>query len=145
MLRNSKYIGNSIFFLTAFCLFSLRATTFPLQQLKFDNVPSTIQYSRRIKISRILDKSNSRCLEQNNRSHPYQFTQNDYVQYSIGRTLDVSNKFVGPLTTRELTVTSFHVKQMEIQLQHGQFVWEGKKDQQNLQFYRIWFDLALNK
>ena len=50
-------------------------------------------YSR-ISISRILDKSNSRCLEQNNRSHPYQFTQNDC---SISRTLDVSNRFVGPL------------------------------------------------
>ena len=33
----------------------------------------------------------SRYLEQNNPSHPYQFTKNDY---SISRTLDVSNKFV---------------------------------------------------
>ena len=46
-----------------------------------------------------VDKSNSRCLEQNNRSHPYQFTQNDY---SISRTLAVSNKFVGPLTVRDI-------------------------------------------
>ena len=50
-------------------------------------------YSR-ISISRILDKSNCRCLKQNNRSHPYQFRQNDY---SISRILDISNKFVGPL------------------------------------------------
>ena len=49
-------------------------------------------------ISRILDKLNTRCLEQNSRSHPYQFTQNDY---SISRTLDVSNKFVGSLTVRD--------------------------------------------
>ena len=54
-------------------------------------------YSR-ISISRILDKSNFRCLEQNNRSRHYQFTQNDY---SISRTLDVSNKFFGPLTVRD--------------------------------------------
>ena len=50
-------------------------------------------------ISRIIDKSNSRCLEQKNQSHPYQFTQNDY---SISRTLDVLNKFVGPLTVQDI-------------------------------------------
>ena len=57
-----------------------------------------ITYSR-ISISRILNKSNSRCIEQNNRSNPYQFTQNNY---SISRTLYVSNKFVGPLTVRDI-------------------------------------------
>ena len=50
----------------------------------------------RISISRILDKSNSRCLEQNNRSHPYQFTQNDHsisrtLYIYIQSTLDISN------------------------------------------------------
>ena len=40
-----------------------------------------------------------RRLEQNNRSHPYQFTQNDY---SISGTLDVSNKFVSPLVVRDI-------------------------------------------
>ena len=49
--------------------------------------------------SQILDKSNSRCLEQNNQSNAYQFTQNNY---SISRTLDVSNKFVGPLRVRDI-------------------------------------------
>ena len=49
--------------------------------------------------SQILDKSNSRCLEQKNRSNAYQFTQNNY---SISRTLDVSNKFVGPLRVRDI-------------------------------------------
>ena len=52
-----------------------------------------------VSIFRILDKSNSRCLEQNNRSHTYQCTQNEY---SISRTLDVSNKFVGPLIVRDI-------------------------------------------
>ena len=37
-------------------------------------------------------------------SHPYQFTQNDY---SISRTLDVSNKFVGPLTVRDIELTVY--------------------------------------
>ena len=60
-------------------------------------------YSR-ISISRLLDKSNSRCIEQNNRSHPYKFTQNDY---SISRILDVSNKFVGPLTVRSTVDCTF--------------------------------------
>ena len=49
--------------------------------------------------SQILDKSKSRCLEQNNLSNAYQFTQNNY---SISRTLDVSNKFVGPLRVRDI-------------------------------------------
>ena len=59
-----------------------------------------MKYSR-ISISRILNKSNSRCLKQNKSSHPYQFTQNDY---SISQTLDldVVNKFVGPLTVRDI-------------------------------------------
>ena len=49
--------------------------------------------------SRYLEYSISQTLKQNNRSHHYQFTQNDY---SISRTLDVSNKFVGPLTLRDI-------------------------------------------
>ena len=49
----------------------------------------------------LLDKLNSRCLEQNNRSHPYQFTQNEY---SISRTLDVSNKYFGPMTVRDIEI-----------------------------------------
>ena len=49
--------------------------------------------------SQILNKSNSRCLEQNNQSNAYQFTQNNY---SISRTLDVSNKFVGPLRVQDI-------------------------------------------
>ena len=62
------------------------------------------KYSR---ISRILNKSNSRCLEQNNRSHTYQFTQNGY---SISRTLDVSNKFVGPIRDIESCIRRYSVK-----------------------------------
>ena len=49
--------------------------------------------------SRMLDKSNSRCLEQNNRPHPYHFTPKDY---SISRSHDVSNKFFVPLTVRDI-------------------------------------------
>ena len=49
--------------------------------------------------SRYLEYSISRTLDVSNKTigpNPYQFTPNDY---SISRTLDVSNKFVGPLLT----------------------------------------------
>ena len=52
--------------------------------------------------SRYLEYSINRTLNVSNKtigSHPYQFTQNDY---SKSRTLDVSNKFVSPLTVRDI-------------------------------------------
>ena len=71
------------------------------------------QYSR-ISISRILDKSNSRCLEQNNRSHPYQFTQNDK---SNSRCLEQIFWSLDSSRYRELTVyiyTTCDIKFMKI-------------------------------
>ena len=57
--------------------------------------------------SRYLEYSISRTLDVSNKTIGpilYQFTQNDY---SISRILDVSNKFVGPLTVRDTGPTKW--------------------------------------